>query len=136
MRDAEAPVPDLSQLRGKIPLLGVCYGAQLMAQHNGGGNVEPSNTREYGRAKLNFVDQSCPLVKNMSEGSQVWMSHGDTILNLPTQFEVIASTHDVKVAGYHIENEKNLRDSVPSGGLSFYRRHDLAKKFRCRYLWL
>jgi GMP synthase (glutamine-hydrolysing) len=105
VRDAEAPVPDLSQLRGKIPLLGVCYGAQLMAQHNGG-NVEPSNTREYGRAKLNFVDQSCPLVKSMSEGSQVWMSHGDTILNLPTQFEVIASTHDVKVAGYHIENEK------------------------------
>ncbi|MDY0077144.1 MAG: glutamine-hydrolyzing GMP synthase [Bacteroidales bacterium] len=105
VRDADAPNIDLSLLRGKIPLLGVCYGAQLMAQHNGG-NVEASNTREYGRAKLSFVDQNCHLTQKMSIGSQVWMSHGDTILNLPADFEVIASTQDVKVGGYHIKGEK------------------------------
>ena len=105
VRDAEAPNPDLSQLRGKVPVLGVCYGAQLMA-HQSGGKVEASNSREYGRANLNYIDQTCKLVQNMSAGSQVWMSHGDTILNLPTDFEVIASTTDVKVAGYHIKGEK------------------------------
>lgn len=105
VRDADAPNIDLSLLRGKTPLLGVCYGAQLMAQHNGG-NVEASNSREYGRAKLSFADQNCPLTQKMSIGSQVWMSHGDTILNLPADFEVIASTQDVKVGGYHIKGEK------------------------------
>ncbi len=105
VRDKNAPIPELENIRGKLPLLGVCYGAQFMAQYSGG-NVEPSKIREYGRANLNFIDQNCSLVKNMQKGSQVWMSHGDTILNLPSGFEVIASTHDVEVGGYQIVGEQ------------------------------
>lgn len=107
VRDAEAPVPDLSNIRGKIPVLGVCYGAQFLAQSNGG-NVEASQIREYGRANLNFVDQQCSLVQNMNKGSQVWMSHGDTILSLPPKFEIIASTTDVKVGGYQVSGEQTF----------------------------
>lgn len=105
VRDKNAPIPDLSQIRGKIPLLGVCYGAQFLAQANGG-NVEPSKIREYGRANLSFIDQSCSLVRSMNAGSQVWMSHGDTILALPPEFEIIASTNDVEVGGYQIKGEQ------------------------------
>jgi len=107
VRDANAPVPELNAIRGKMPLLGVCYGAQFLAQ-DGGGAVEPSKIREYGRANLSFVDQSCPLVRTMSSGSQVWMSHGDTILSLPEDYEIIASTHDVKVGGYQIKGEQTF----------------------------
>lgn len=106
VRDPEAPIPDLSAIKGKLPLLGVCYGAQLMAQQ-GGGAVEPSKIREYGRANLSFIDQQCSLVQSMTTGSQVWMSHGDTILELPQHFKVVASTHDVKVGGYQIEGEQS-----------------------------
>ena len=77
VREPEAPVPDLTMIKGHIPLLGVCYGAQHLA-HNFGGEVLPSNTREYGRANLVFVDNNDPLFKNISSGTQVWMSHGDT----------------------------------------------------------
>ncbi len=104
VRDEKAPQPDLSQIRGKYPLLGVCFGAQYLAQSNGG-NVLPSKIREYGRANLNFVDASNVLMKGVPDNSQVWMSHGDTIAEIPSDFEIIASTHDVKVAGYHIKNE-------------------------------
>ena len=107
VRDKDAPVPDLSGIRGKIPLLGVCYGAQYLAQADGG-LVEPSKIREYGRAKLNFIDQSCVLVKSMHHGSQVWMSHGDTILELPSDFETIASTNDVQVGGYQVKGEQTF----------------------------
>ncbi len=105
VRDEQAPNPDLSGLRNNYPLLGVCYGAQLLAQTNGG-NVMPSKIREYGRANLSFIDSSNDLVKGMSLGSQVWMSHGDTISNLPEDFEIIASTHDVQVGGFHVKGEK------------------------------
>jgi len=107
VRDKDAPVPDLSGIRGKIPLLGVCYGAQYLAQADGG-LVEPSKIREYGRAKLNFIDQSCVLVKSMHHGSQVWMSHGDTILKLPSDFETIVSTNDVQVGGYQVKGEQTF----------------------------
>ena len=107
VRDDEAPKPDLSKIRKAFPLLGVCYGAQLMAQTDGG-NVEPSKHREYGRANLSFVNNENVLVKDMNMGSQVWMSHGDTILNLPKDFEVIASTNDVKVGGYQIKGEQTF----------------------------
>lgn len=103
--DSESPVPKLETIKGSIPLLGVCYGAQFLA-HTHGGSVEPSKIREYGRANLNFIDQSDSLVKGMSTGSQVWMSHGDTILTKPNNFKIIASTTDVEVAGYHIEDEQ------------------------------
>ena len=96
---ADAPHPDLSAIVGKIPVLGVCYGAQLLAKLNGGA-VQASNTREYGRANLSFVNDAHPLLKSIRLNSQVWMSHGDTITAAPTGAEIIASTHDVKVAAY------------------------------------
>lgn len=103
VRDKNSPVPDLSGIRGKFPLLGVCYGAQFLAQHDGG-EVMPSKIREYGRANLSYLDRSCSLMEGLSDGSQVWMSHGDTILQLPDGFEIIASTGSVKVAGFKEKN--------------------------------
>ncbi len=88
----------------KFPLLAVCYGAQLMAQTEGG-TVEASTTREYGRANLNYIDTTSKLMHGVSLNSQVWMSHGDTITNLPSSFEIIASTESVKVAAYKVKNE-------------------------------
>jgi GMP synthase (glutamine-hydrolysing) len=104
VRDNNAPMPNLSQIRGAKPLLGVCYGAQYLAQSEGG-NVMPSATREYGRANLHFVDQSSELLKGMTQNSQVWMSHGDTITTIPQSFEIISSTSDVNVAGFKIKGE-------------------------------
>ena len=72
VRDHNAPVPDLSGIKGKVPLLGICYGAQYIA-HFHGGEVAPSASREYGRANLRFIDQNSPLLRNISLGSQVWM---------------------------------------------------------------
>jgi GMP synthase (glutamine-hydrolysing) len=103
-RDENAPKPDLSQIKGKFPLLGVCFGAQYLAL-NYGGSVLPSTIREYGRANLSFVDSTNELTKGMTTGSQVWMSHGDTIQAVPNSYKIISSTHDVKVAGFAIENE-------------------------------
>ncbi|MFM8833844.1 MAG: glutamine-hydrolyzing GMP synthase, partial [Cytophagales bacterium] len=98
VRDAGAPDIDLNQF-GSLPILGVCYGAQLMA-HKSGGTVLPSQIREYGRAKLSSVDHHVDLLKEISLDSQVWMSHGDTIASLPDQYEIIASTDSVKVAAF------------------------------------
>ena len=105
VRDSNAPIPDLSEISGNLPLLGICYGAQYLAQSNGG-LVEASQTREYGRANLEFIDTSNELFLEVEQGTQVWMSHGDTIKNLPQGFEIIASTRDVKVAGYRIKDQK------------------------------
>ncbi|WP_339740389.1 glutamine-hydrolyzing GMP synthase [uncultured Sunxiuqinia sp.] len=104
VRDENAPKPDLSKIKGKLPLLGVCYGAQYMA-HYFGGEVLPSDSREYGRANLGFIDQESELFKKMTLGTQVWMSHGDTIEHLPENYTIIASTGDVKNAAYKIEGE-------------------------------
>ena len=104
VRDAKAPLPDLTNVKGKIPLLGICYGAQYLA-HYFGGEVLPSSTREYGRANLQFIKQGVNLLKDISENSQVWMSHGDTIERIPSNYEIIASTSDVKVGAYHIIDE-------------------------------
>lgn len=104
VRDENAPKPDLSKIKGKLPLLGVCYGAQYMA-HYFGGEVLPSDSREYGRANLGFIDQENELFKKMTLGTQVWMSHGDTIERLPENYRIIASTADVKNAAYKIEGE-------------------------------
>ncbi len=97
--------PDLANIKGKLPLLGICYGAQLLA-HFYGGEVGKSNSREYGRANLSFVEDNNPLFKNISNESQVWMSHADTILKVPESYNIVASTHDVKVAGFAINNEQ------------------------------
>ncbi len=105
VRDADAPKPDLSEIKGKIPVLGVCYGAQYLA-HFFGGEVAPSDTREYGRANLGFIESDCILFNNVSLHSQVWMSHGDTITTLPKNYKVIASTEDVSYAAFKIDDEK------------------------------
>lgn len=104
VRGEDAPHPDLSEIKGKMPLLGVCYGAQYLA-HFKGGEVAPSNTREYGRANLSFVAENEIFLSGIEVGSQVWMSHSDTIKTLPTGGSLLASTHDVANAAYKIEGE-------------------------------
>ena len=105
VRDTSSPRPDLSEIKGKVPLLGVCFGAQFLAHHFGG-EVSPSSTREYGRANLSFVDSNNILTRGMSNDSQVWMSHGDTIARIPSNYSIISSTKDVEIAGYVINGEQ------------------------------
>jgi len=105
VRDKNAPVPDLSMIKGIIPLLGVCYGAQYLV-HYFGGEVLPSNTREYGRANLVSVNTGDSLFKNINPGTQVWMSHADTIAHIPEGYSITGSTADVKAGAYKISNEK------------------------------
>ena len=112
VRDADAPKPDLSAIKGKLPLLGVCYGAQYLA-HFFGGEVMPSDSREYGRAKLESIDTTSVLFKQISDQTQVWMSHGDTIERLPENYKIIASTADVRNAAFQVEGE-------PSYGIQFH----------------
>src|SRR5574344_1540640 len=102
--DEKAFKMDLSEIRGKYPILGICYGAQFIAYTNGG-NVEPAGSREYGRANLKQFDASNPLFKGFEPNSQVWMSHGDTITQLPEHCHCIASTEKVKYAAYASDNE-------------------------------
>ncbi len=101
VREEEAPSPKINGELDKQPLLGICYGAQWMALQNGG-NVEQSKIREYGRAHLVKVNDQNPLFKNVSTGSQVWMSHADTILDPGDGVDVIASTEDVAIAGFQL----------------------------------
>ncbi|MBO5611437.1 MAG: glutamine-hydrolyzing GMP synthase [Prevotella sp.] len=103
VHDKEAFKVDLSQFIGKIPVLGICYGAQYISHHNGG-KVEKTDTREYGRAHLQWFDEENKLFKGFSQNSQVWMSHGDTITALPDGYKPIASTADVKYAAYASNN--------------------------------
>jgi GMP synthase (glutamine-hydrolysing) len=102
--DKDAPAIDLELFRGKVPVLGVCYGAQLIA-HDAGGDVMPAKHREYGRARLTNVDHHSDLLKEISLDTQVWMSHADTIVSLPEDFQVIASTGSVKIAAYRVDQE-------------------------------
>lgn len=104
VRDYNAPNPDLSGIKGLIPLLGVCYGAQLLVQ-NYGGEVLPSKTREYGRANLIRLNENDPLFKGINPGTQVWMSHGDTIEMIPDGYEITGSTASIKAGAYRIKNE-------------------------------
>ena len=103
--DEKAFKTDLSKIRGRLPILGICYGAQFMAYTNGG-SVEPAGSREYGRAHLRKFDKENPLMKGLSPETQVWMSHGDTITSIPENFKIIASTDKVAVAAYQAEGEK------------------------------
>jgi GMP synthase (glutamine-hydrolysing) len=111
VHDPESPRPDISVFRGKMPLLGVCYGAQLLS-HTQGGNVTRSQTREYGRAMLNISCKS-KLFKGVSGRTQVWMSHGDTIAAIPQGFKIVAGTDDVPVGAFEAENE-------PTFGIQFH----------------
>ena len=105
VRAEDAPHPDLSKIKGHKPLLGVCYGAQYLA-HFHGGSVEPSNIREYGRANLSTIYDHQGLFASISEDTQVWMSHSDTIATLPENATRLASTNDVANAAYRIEGEE------------------------------
>jgi len=105
--DEASPKPDLSDIKGKLPLLGVCFGAQYLAQ-NYGGEVLPSSIREYGRAILSKVDNQLPISQGLTANSQVWMSHGDTIKRVPSNYKIFASTAEVDVAGYIIEGEETF----------------------------
>ncbi|WP_025763850.1 glutamine-hydrolyzing GMP synthase [Dyadobacter tibetensis] len=104
VRDQDSPRVDLTGIRGQVPVLGICYGAQMMADMSGG-QVKASEHREYGRAKLDIADHDSSLLVGLSSSSHVWMSHGDTIVQAPNNFHVIASTESVRVAAYKIEDE-------------------------------
>ncbi len=110
--DKEAFKPDMSAVRGKYPVLGICYGAQYLAALSGG-KVEKGDSREYGRAMLTPTDRNDLLFKDTKDKSQVWMSHGDTITAIPSDFKVIAVTDDVSVAAYKINGE-------PTWGVQFH----------------
>lgn len=105
VRDAQAPRPDLSAFKGRLPLLGVCYGAQLLAAEFGG-EVRPAPSREYGRAMLTVGDAADPLMLGLPEKTQVWMSHGDTITRVPDNYRLIAGTEDVRVAAFRVGAER------------------------------
>ncbi len=106
VREEKALHPDLKNIKGKIPLLGLCYGAQYLA-HFYGGEVGKSNSREYGRASLIHIKKSDLLFAEVTESSQVWMSHSDSILKVPEDFEVIAATENIPVAGFKITSEQS-----------------------------
>ena len=106
VRDEKAPKPDLTAIKGRLPLLGVCYGAQFLASAFGG-EVQPAPSREYGRAMLTVGDAGDPLMRGLPATTQVWMSHGDTITSVPDTYRVIASTEDVRYAAFRIEGERS-----------------------------
>ncbi len=112
VNDKNAPFLELSEIRSKVPVLGVCYGAQMLVFQNGG-EVIPSHTREYGRAHLKKIESGNDLFRNIQMNSTVWMSHGDTISRVPDNFNIVASTSEVKVAAYKIKNE-------PTYGIQFH----------------
>ncbi|MBC7447384.1 MAG: glutamine-hydrolyzing GMP synthase [Hymenobacteraceae bacterium] len=112
VRQANAPLPDLRALLGHVPVLGVCSGAQLLA-HQQGGEVAPALTREYGRARLETLDATDPLLIGIQPGSVVWMSHGDTITRAPAGFQLIAGTESVPVAAYRVTGQ-------PTWGIQFH----------------
>ena len=114
--DSEAFKVDLSQFIGRLPVLGICYGAQFIA-YNNGGNVEPAGSREYGRQNLTTVDTTCPLFKGFEQNSQVWMSHGDTITAIPAEASVVASTSTVENAAYYIPS---FQGGQPVFGVQFH----------------
>ncbi len=112
VNDENALCADLAQIRGKYPLLGVCYGAQYLA-HTSGGTVAAADSREYGRAILKWHQEDDVLFNNVRNSSTVWMSHGDTITSTPESFKIVASTEEVAIAGFRIEGE-------PTWGVQFH----------------
>ena len=112
VRDEHAPAPDFGQIKGRLPLLGVCYGAQYLASAFGG-EVQPAPSREYGRAMLTVGDAADPLMAGLPARTQVWMSHGDTITSVPASYRLIAGTEDVRVAAFRVEGE-------PTWGIQFH----------------
>ena len=118
VNDEQAPMVDVASLNAKTPILGVCYGAQLTAKQYGG-RVEKSAKREYGRAHLTLEKQDV-LLNNISPLSQVWMSHGDSILQLPEGFEILATTNSIPVAAFRKKDDANDTSAAPLYGLQFH----------------
>ncbi len=114
VNEENAPMVDIAAFIEKLPVLGVCYGAQLAAKVFGG-RIEKSNKREYGRARLEIVKED-PLLKDVSIHSQVWMSHGDSILELPKSFEILATTESIPVAAF----KKKGNETHPLLALQFH----------------
>lgn len=112
VRDKDAPIPVLDRIKGVLPLLGICYGAQYLA-HSYGGEVLASDTREYGRANFSFCDSDNSIFTGISQDSQVWMSHGDSINKLPKNYSIIGQTKDVAVGAFKVDDE-------PTFGLQFH----------------
>ncbi len=112
VHDPNSPRPNVIEFRGKLPLLGVCYGAQLLA-HTQGGSVMRSTIREYGRAMLNMNDRNSRLFRGVTARTQVWMSHGDTIATIPSGFHIVASTDDIPVGAFESDTE-------PTFGIQFH----------------
>ena len=119
VHDPEGFKPDLSPFLGKVPVLGICYGAQYLS-YSMGGKVEKSDSREYGRAHLQTIDTQNPLFRGFKPGSQVWMSHGDTITAIPDGFEVIGSTADVKYAAYWTPQYEGAANGSPIFAVQFH----------------
>jgi GMP synthase (glutamine-hydrolysing) len=112
VREGSPPKPALEAIKGRLPILGVCYGAQYLA-HFYGGEVKASSTREYGRANLSMVEGSSDLMAGIQVGSQVWMSHADSIKTIPAHYQLIASTESVEIAAFKVKNE-------PTYGIQFH----------------
>lgn len=112
VRDKNAPQVELNKIKGRVPILGICYGAQYIANHYGG-EVLASETREYGRANLSYIDEQFNLLKDVQLNTQVWMSHGDTINKLPEDYTIGSSTKDVEVGAF-----KNTKE--PTYGIQFH----------------
>jgi GMP synthase (glutamine-hydrolysing) len=115
VNDVDFPSVDIAALNSRVPVLGVCYGAQLTAKTYGG-RVDKSNKREYGRAILQTKNGEDVLLKNISPNSQVWMSHSDSIVALPEGFEILATTDSIPVAAF----KKTTTDSLPLYGIQFH----------------
>jgi GMP synthase (glutamine-hydrolysing) len=105
VRDKNAPQVDLNKIKGKVPILGICYGAQYIAD-NYGGQVQASETREYGRANLSYIQKDFNLLQDIQLNTQVWMSHGDTITKLPDNYSIGASTKDVEIGAFRNNEEQ------------------------------
>jgi len=134
VKDENALRFDLDQVLDKYPVLGICYGAQMLA-HNLGGSVEASKKREYGKAILNRKLKEDLLLKEVGKGSVVWMSHADSIVRLPQQFEIVASTENIPVAAF-----RSLPDAYqkPVYGLQFHpevTHSELGKQFLANFLF-
>ncbi|MEI8075182.1 MAG: glutamine-hydrolyzing GMP synthase [Bacteroidota bacterium] len=114
VNEANAPTVDIPEFVRHLPVLGVCYGAQLTAKEFGG-RVDKSNKREYGRAKMQIIKPDT-LLNGISDNSQVWMSHSDSIVALPEGFEVLATTESIPIAAF----KKTTTDSQPLYGLQFH----------------
>ena len=112
VNDENAPEASLEGIRGRLPLLGICYGAQRLVRDSGG-VVAPEEMREYGRATINVCDAGDPLLAGVRSGSTVWMSHGDTMVSLPEGFRVTASSDDIPNIAYRVDGE-------PTWGIQFH----------------